>query len=124
MTEQRVELRRTYRFEAAHSLPRVPPEHKCARLHGHSYRVEVVVAGPVHPRMGWLLDFAAIDEAVQPVIRALDHQHLNEMPELENPTSENLAIHIWTQVERSLFGLAAITVCENEHSACTYRGAS
>jgi 6-pyruvoyltetrahydropterin/6-carboxytetrahydropterin synthase len=122
LSDQRIELRRSYFFEAAHSLPFVPPNHKCARVHGHGYRVEIVVEGCVDPASGWLIDFATIDDAARPVLDALDHHHLNELPGLENPTSENLAIRIWSQLQAILPGLAAITVGENAHSTCTYRG--
>jgi 6-pyruvoyltetrahydropterin/6-carboxytetrahydropterin synthase len=117
-----VELRRSYRFEASHLLPRVASEHKCARLHGHGYRVDVVVTGPVEDESGWLIDFAVIDAAARPVIEALDHRHLNDLPGLENPTSEQIAIRIWAQLVATLPGLAAVVVAENEHSSCTYRG--
>src|SRR3954464_13790341 len=88
----RTRLERSYRFEAAHFLPKVPPGHKCARMHGHSYAVDVVVEGEVDPERGWLIDFAEIDEHAMPVMRELDHQVLNEVAGLGNPTSELLAV--------------------------------
>src|SRR4029450_7502195 len=90
-----VELVREYRFEAAHRLPHVPAGHKCARLHGHSFRIELHVGGPGGPHAGWVMDFADVRAAFQPVYDRLDHQLLNEIPGLENPTSENLARWIW-----------------------------
>ena len=93
-----VELRKEYRFEAAHFLPRVPPGHKCARMHGHSYRIELQVSGPVNPDTGWLIDFAVIDEAWEGLFRKLDHHTLNEVPGLENSTCEILAAYIWAAV--------------------------
>ena len=59
----KIELRKTFQFEAAHKLPNVPADHKCARLHGHSFRVEVVVCGECDPHMGWLMDYSEISEA-------------------------------------------------------------
>jgi 6-pyruvoyltetrahydropterin/6-carboxytetrahydropterin synthase len=85
-----VELCREYRFEAAHRLPRVPAGHRCARLHGHSYKVEIVIRGPVDAQTGWLIDFYDLDAAVGPIIDALDHRTLNDLPGLENPTCEVL----------------------------------
>jgi 6-pyruvoyltetrahydropterin/6-carboxytetrahydropterin synthase len=122
VSDHRIELRRSYSFEAAHSLPNVPSAHKCARVHGHSYRIDIVVEGSIDSELGWLIDFAAIDEVARPVIEALDHRYLNELPGLENPTSENIAIHIWSQLGAVLPDLSAIIVCENERSSCTYRG--
>ena len=89
---------REFGFEAAHRLPNVPEGHKCARLHGHSFRVEVHVAGPVDPTLGWVVDFADIRDAFEPIHDALDHRYLNEVEGLENPTSENLAVWIWDRL--------------------------
>lgn len=80
----------SYSFEAAHRLPFVPDGHKCKRLHGHNYRVEVSIAGPLDER-GFVVDYAELDAVVQPLIDQLDHQYLNDIAGLENPTSEVLA---------------------------------
>ncbi|MEQ8768226.1 MAG: 6-carboxytetrahydropterin synthase QueD [Planctomycetota bacterium] len=117
-----VELTREFRFEAAHRLPFVPEGHKCARLHGHSFRCEVAVVGPVDPDTGWFLDFAVIEEACAPLREQLDHRYLNEVPGLENPTSEILAAWLWDRLEGSLPGLSSITVQETCTSKCIYRG--
>ena len=120
----RVELTQEFTFEAAHRLPRVPPEHKCARMHGHSFRIEVSVAGEVDERRGWLVDFADISAKVEPMIEhELDHRTLNDVPGLENPTSERLCAWLWQRLESRLPGLAAITVHETCAARCTYRGA-
>src|SRR6476660_9625859 len=87
----RVELTKDYRFEAAHRLPQVPPDHKCSRMHGHSFCVEITIAGEVDQAMGWLQDFGDITAIVEPMLkRELDHRTLNDIPGLENPTSEVL----------------------------------
>ena len=117
-----VELKREYRFEAAHHLPRVPPGHKCARLHGHSYRVELHARGPVDPQTGWLVDFAVLDEAWGELHRKLDHRNLNEVPGLENSTCENLAAWIWNAVRPRIPQLSGVTVWETADGCCTYRG--
>jgi 6-pyruvoyltetrahydropterin/6-carboxytetrahydropterin synthase len=116
-----VEIYREFTFEAAHRLPRVPEGHKCGRLHGHSYRLEVHVQGDVDPDTGWLMDFADIKAAVAPVVAELDHRYLNELPGLENPTSENLARWTWNRLTAEL-PLSAVVVRETCTSACTYRG--
>lgn len=118
----RTRLERSYRFEAAHFLPRVPPGHKCARMHGHSYLVVVVIEGEVDPELGWVMDFAAIDEHVQPLVRALDHQVLNEVDGLVNPTSELLAAWLWARLAPSLPSLVELQVAETTTSRVSYRG--
>jgi 6-pyruvoyltetrahydropterin/6-carboxytetrahydropterin synthase len=116
-----MEIFREFTFEAAHRLPRVPAGHKCARLHGHSYRVEVHVRGEVDPTSGWIMDFADIKTAFQPLHDQLDHYYLNEVPGLDNPTSENLARWIWERLVDAL-PVCAVVVRETCTSGCTYRG--
>jgi 6-pyruvoyltetrahydropterin/6-carboxytetrahydropterin synthase len=117
----RSRLERTYRFEAAHFLPKVPAGHKCARMHGHSYKIEIAIEGDVDPERGWVMDFAAIDEHVLPIIKRLDHQVLNEIDGLANPTSELLAVWLWQRLA-TLVPLADVVVSETETSRCVYRG--
>ena len=107
---QHVRLVHVFRFEAAHRLPRVPEGHKCARLHGHSFKVEVAIAGPVNPDTGWFIDFSELYDAWKPLHDVLDHHYLNEVPGLENPTSEVLAKWIWDQLAANLRGLDQITL--------------
>jgi 6-pyruvoyltetrahydropterin/6-carboxytetrahydropterin synthase len=118
----RIELRHKFTFEAAHSLPRVPAEHKCRRLHGHSFSAEVVVRGEIDPHLGWLVDYAEIKRAVEPLRTRLDHHHLNEIEGLENPTSERIAIWIWERIAAALPGLAEVHVAETCNNSCVYRG--
>lgn len=118
----KVELRKTFQFEAAHRLPNVPAEHKCARLHGHSFRVEVVIAGECDPALGWLMDYAQITEAFKPLLDRLDHYYLNEIAGLENATSENLAKWMWDRLKPRLPLLTEIVVAETCLSRCIYRG--
>jgi 6-pyruvoyltetrahydropterin/6-carboxytetrahydropterin synthase len=116
------EIWKSFALEAAHRLPNVPEGHKCARLHGHSFRVEVHLAGEVGETSGWVMDFAAIAEAWQPVHDALDHRYLNEVPGLENPTSEVLAAWIWDRLVGPLPALARIVVRETCTTGCSYTG--
>lgn len=119
----RVELTKDYRFEAAHRLPMVAPDHKCARMHGHSFRIEVGVTGDVDPRAGWLIDFGDITAVVEPLLRSeLDHRSLNDVPGLENPTSEQLCQWLWKRLSPRIAGLSVITVHETCTARCTYRG--
>jgi 6-pyruvoyltetrahydropterin/6-carboxytetrahydropterin synthase len=112
----------TVRFESAHFLPHVPPDHKCRRVHGHSYRCEIHVTGPVDAQLGWVADFAEIRRAFEPIRKRIDHHLLNEIEGLENPTSEVLARWIWDRVAGDLPGLVAVEVRETCTSGCTYRG--
>ncbi|MBQ8038089.1 MAG: 6-carboxytetrahydropterin synthase QueD [Proteobacteria bacterium] len=110
-----ITLSKTFRFEAAHRLPRVPAGHKCGRLHGHSYQIDVIVSGDVDPDTGMVIDFAEIARAWQPLHDVLDHYYLNEIEGLENPTSEILAEWIYRRIKPNLPCLSAIYV----HETCT-----
>jgi 6-pyruvoyltetrahydropterin/6-carboxytetrahydropterin synthase len=116
-----VDLTKEYRFEAAHRLPRVPEGHKCARVHGHSYKVELQISGPVDPATGWLIDFGVIDDCWAGLFARLDHRYLNDVPGLENSTCENLAGYIFAEVARMIPQLSAVTVWETVDSKCTFR---
>ena len=98
----KMELRKTFQFEAAHLLPHLPKSHKCRRLHGHSFKVDVVVAGECDPKLGWVMDYANISDAFKPIWERLDHNYLNEVSGLENPTSENIAVWIWKKLKPKL----------------------
>ena len=93
-----MEVFREFRFESAHWLPNVPADHKCRRLHGHSFRVDVHVCGEIDSELGWIVDFGDIDTAFAPIHEAVDHRCLNEVAGLENPTSEHLAQWIWQRL--------------------------
>ncbi len=117
-----MEIFKVFQVEAAHFLPNVPEEHKCRRMHGHSFRIEVHVAGPVEDKAGWVMDFADLKRAFQPLFDQLDHRCLNDIEGLENPTSENLARWIWTRLQPGLPGLSKIIIQETCTSGCVYRG--
>lgn len=117
-----VELVKEFVFEAAHRLPEVPADHKCARLHGHSFRCEVAVRGEVDPRTGWFIDYGEITEAFEPLRLQLDHYYLNDIAGLENATSENLAGWIWERLKGRLHGLRRVTVRETCTARCDYFG--
>jgi 6-pyruvoyltetrahydropterin/6-carboxytetrahydropterin synthase len=112
-----------FRFESAHHLPHVPPGHKCGRIHGHSFRVEVHVSGEIDPHTGWVLDFADIKTVCKPLVEMLDHRYLNQdVPGLDNPTSEVIAVWVWDRLKPTLPGLSAIVVHETCTARCEYRG--
>lgn len=118
-----MEIFKQFRIEAAHWLPNVPPGHKCGRMHGHSFEIEVYVSGPVDSKLGWVMDFAEIKTAFQPIEDRIDHYCLNEVEGLGNPTSENLARWIWMELRPALPLLSKIIVRETCTSGCIYTGA-
>lgn len=115
------ELSREFSFESAHYLPNVPEGHKCGRMHGHSYTVEVQVRGPVDQSTGFVQDFGDLSAAFAPIEKQLDHRLLNDIHGLENPTSEHLARWVWEQLSDELPLLHAIVVSETPRSRCTFR---
>ena len=121
MSDQ-IELVKDFRFEAAHYLPLVPEGHKCRRMHGHSFRGEVAVRGAIDPATGWVMDFAELKAAVNPLVKRLDHYLLNEIEGLENPTSEVLSVWIWKQLAPTLPLLYRVTIEETCSSRCHYFG--
>lgn len=118
----KMELRKTFQFEAAHLLPNLPESHKCRRLHGHSFQAEIAVAGECDPTLGWVMDYAEISRAFHPLWEQLDHRYLNEVPGLENPTSECIAAWIWDRLKPRLPLLTEVTVAETCTARCVYRG--
>lgn len=117
-----MEILKEFSFDAAHRLPNVPPGHKCARLHGHTYQVTIHVRGSVDAKLGWVVDFGDVKAAFKPLEAQLDHHLLNEIPGLENPTSENLARWLWQNLVPKLPGLSEVVVKENATCGCIYRG--
>lgn len=111
-------------FEAAHILPQVPPGHKCGRLHGHSFRFRLTLEGAVDARTGWIKDFGDVKEAVKPTYDRLDHHYLNDIPGLENPTSEVLAAWIFRELKKDIQELVEVTVWETCTCGATYQGGS
>ena len=117
-----MEIFKEFTLEAAHWLPNVPEGHKCRRMHGHSFRVQVCIEGPVDDRLGWVMDFADLKMAFQSIEDQLDHRCLNDVKGLENPTSENLARWIWSGLKPALPSLCKVMVCETCTSGCIYLG--
>jgi 6-pyruvoyltetrahydropterin/6-carboxytetrahydropterin synthase len=117
-------ISQAFTFEAAHRLPNVPEGHRCRRMHGHSYRVEVRIEGPVDRRSGFVVDFFDVEAAFAPLLDLLDHHCLNEVDGLENPTAENIAMWIWYRLHPSLPDLAAVAVYETPNCWAEYDGRS
>ena len=117
-----MDLFRSFQIEAAHRLPNVPEGHKCARMHGHSFHIEIHVRGEVEEQSGWVMDFADLKRAFQPLFEQLDHHCLNDIEGLENPTSENLAVWIWDRLKPELGSLLKVVVRETCNAGCAYTG--
>jgi 6-pyruvoyltetrahydropterin/6-carboxytetrahydropterin synthase len=117
-----MDIFRVFQVEAAHHLPNVPAGHKCARIHGHSFRIEIHVSGEVGEHSGWVMDFAELRAVFQPLYDQLDHHYLNEIEGLENPTSENLAQWIWYRLKPELPQLSKVSVQETCNAGCIYQG--
>ena len=117
-----MEIFKEFTFEAAHLLPNIPASHKCSRLHGHSFHVAIHISGEVDATTGWIMDFAGISKAFQPIHDRLDHRYLNDIEGLSNPTSENLARWIWQHLFPSLPSLSKVVVRETCTTGCIYEG--
>ncbi len=118
----RVKLSKRFHFEASHRLEHLPKDHPCYNLHGHSYRVEIEVAGEVDPSTGFLIDYAEIKKAATPVIKMLDHTHLNDIDGLELTTTEYICHWLWERILPDLPQLSRITIFETDSSRCIYEG--
>lgn len=117
-----MDIFRIFHLQCARHLPALPESHPCSRLHGHSFQIELTISGEIDPAFGWVLDFADIEAAWQPIHAMLDHRNLNAIAGLENPTSENLAVWLWQQLRSALPGLSQVRVMETHDSGCVYRG--
>ena len=117
-----MEIFRAFTFDAAHKLTKVPPSHKCSNLHGHTFKVELHLKGSMDENYDWIIDFGEIKEKFKPLLERLDHHYLNEIPGLENPTSENIARWIWKHFKKDLESLERIVVYESPNSAASYEG--
>ena len=114
-------ITKSFTFDAAHWLPEVPEDHKCRRLHGHTYEVIVGLEGAIDPRLGWVVDYGEVSRVVDPVVRELDHRCLNELDGLSNPTAELLAAWLYARLQPGLPQLADVTVRESPRTAAVFR---
>lgn len=119
-------ITKKFDFEAAHFIPAFPEGHKCRQMHGHSFKVEVKITGEYDAKMGILMDFADIKSVVKPYIDYMDHACLNELgeqdeiPLLQNPTSENICVWLYQELAPKLPMLKSIVVHETCTSKCEY----
>lgn len=118
----RARITKDFRFEAAHTLPSLPDDHKCRRMHGHSFKVEIHVEGEVNESIGWVYDHKCISEAMAPLLEKMDHSYLNDIEGLESPTIEIMAAWFWRKLEKELPGLCEIVIYETPTARCSFRG--
>lgn len=115
-------ITKNFTFEAAQTLPNVPSSHKCTKMHGHSFKIEISIEGSVDPHTGWIYDHGLISKAMNPLLELLDHSYLNEIEGLENPTIENMCGWFWKKLTPHLPGLCKIVIHETPSARCSYRG--
>lgn len=118
----RAQLTKEFRFEAAHTLPSLPADHKCRQMHGHSFRIDISVEGEVNEEIGWVYDHKRISDAMNPLLEMLDHSYLNDIEGLESPTIERMAAWFWRKIEGQLPGLCEIVIYETPTARCVFRG--
>jgi 6-pyruvoyltetrahydropterin/6-carboxytetrahydropterin synthase len=118
----RATLVKDFRFESAQTLPNAGAGHKCGKMHGHSFLVEISVTGEVDPATGWIYDHARISRVMNPLVEMLDHAYLNEIAGLENPTIELMAAWLWERLAPGLPGLSEIVIHETPTARVRYRG--
>jgi 6-pyruvoyltetrahydropterin/6-carboxytetrahydropterin synthase len=120
-----LEISKQFRFESAHTLRREADATREAskRIHGHSYRAEVVVRGDVDSKTGMVVDFGVLERAIAQARSSLDHHFLNEVTDLGPATMENLSIWIWRKVAANCAGLSRVTVHrDSTGEMCSYFG--
>ncbi len=114
------ELKQQFQIESSRFLPHLPPEHPCSRMHGHSFKLILTLQGPLHPQLGWVRDYHEIEKTVKPFLLMLDHQTLNQVIGLENPTSENLALWLYKKLKNPLPELTRVSVQETSTTECSF----
>jgi 6-pyruvoyltetrahydropterin/6-carboxytetrahydropterin synthase len=117
-----MELKQHFQIESARFLPNLDKAHPCSRMHGHSFKIILTIKGPVLAPYNWVMDYHEINEVVQPVLKMLDHQVLNDIEGLENPTSEMLAYWIYKKIISRIPLLTSVNVSETPTTECVYTG--
>ncbi len=116
----KIEIKKTFEIESARFLPFLPKSHPCSQTHGHSFKVTLTFQGSMDAKLGWLLDYNAIDKLTAPVLKKIDHRLLNKIPGLSNPTTENLTIWIYNSLKPKCAGLIQVTIKETSDTECSY----
>lgn len=116
------ELKQHFQIESARFLPKLEKSHPCSRMHGHSFKIILTLVGEADPHIGWVIDYNDIQAKMKPILELIDHRVLNEVPGLENPTSEYLAKWIYEKARGELPTLVRVTVAETPATECSYPG--
>ena len=114
------ELKQHFQIESARFLPHLPKEHPCSHTHGHSFKIILQLVGDLDPKIGWVMDYHEISKHMSPLLNQLDHKILNDVPGLENPTSELLAKWIYDRSIQFIPGLKSVTIMETPFTECRY----
>ena len=117
-----MQIFKQFTFDSAHFLPNVPEGHKCKEIHGHTYHLTVYLDGDLDEKLGWVIDFTDVKNVIDPIIKSIDHQFLNNISGLENPTSEVMAIWLWNKIKPELPQLSKIELNETPTSGVIYEG--
>lgn len=117
-----MQIFKQFSFDSAHVLPNVPDGHKCKNLHGHTYHLTVFFEGNLDSSLGWVIDFTEIKTKMTPIINRLDHNYLNDIKGLENPTCEIMCVWLWDEIKPLLPALSKIELKETPTSGAIYEG--
>lgn len=117
-----MQIFKQFTFDSAHFLPNVPDGHKCKETHGHTYRLTVYIDGELDNKLGWVMDFSDMKKVIDPVIQSIDHKMLNNIPGLENPTCEIIAVWLWNKIKPGIPQLTKIELHETPTSGVIYQG--
>ena len=114
---------RQFRFHAARHLPNLEDSHICKKIHGHTFNLTVYIKGNINNQTGFIIDFFDIDKIVtKNIIKSIDHKLLNDIADLENPTSEILCKWIWDKLKTKISGLNKIILSEDHGTGIIYSG--
>ena len=113
---------KTFTFDSAHSLPNVPDGHKCKEIHGHTYRLTIYLEGELEKDLNWVIDFADLKNAINPILEIVDHKLLNKIEGLENPTCEMIAKWLWNKIKAQVPLLSKVELHETPTSGAIYKG--
>lgn len=116
------ELKQHFQIESARFLPKLPKTHPCSQVHGHSFKIVLTLLGDLNPEIGWVMDYHEITKIMTPLLAQLDHKLLNEVPGLENPTSELLAKWLFEKVGAQIPLLKQVSIMETPSTECSYPG--
>ena len=114
------ELKQHFQIESSRFLPHIGKDHPCSRMHGHSFKIILTLHGPLDPKLGWVIDYNDVSKLMKPILESIDHRTLNEVPGLENPTSELLAQWIYQKAKPLFSSLVCISILETPFTECRY----